>query len=211
MGFAGSSFARSGLFLSLAAWGVAAGAGQPTGATPLGNPGAWVTTSDYPTATLRDGTQGTVVFRVKVDPQGKPVQCVIDQSSGTEELDTATCNLITARAHFSPATDARGRPIEGAYTNRVRWVLPHSKIEKRPIDFVQEYTFVVSPDGVNSDCRVLQQTGAVTGTTVDLCADVLARGGHLVRDGSGRPVRKRVTIKSIATGEITMTTTISDP
>lgn len=196
MGFAGRRFVRSSLFFSLLAGAGFAEAGQPTGATPLGNPGDWVTTSDYPASALRDSAQGMVVFRVKVDPQGKPVQCVVDQSSGTEELDTATCNLITARARFSPATDARGRPVEGVYTNRVRWVLP--KDMPQPHEASMEGTYVVEADGSLTDCKFTKVEGLTPEAVAKLRTPCMAANVSTkpFLDESGKPVRKLIRIRS---------------
>jgi len=199
MGFVGRRFAGASLCLCLAAWGGVAGATQskqPAGATPLGNPGDWVTTSDYPAAALRNSDQGMVVFRLKIDPQGKVAQCVIDQSSGTEELDTATCNLIVARARFSPATDARGRPVEGLYTNRVRWVLP--KEVPQPYDFAIEWTYIVEADGSMGKCKFEKGEGLPPETLAKMqshCNSTNATTTPYV-DQSGHPVRKLVRVRN---------------
>ena len=94
------------------------------GAVPVGSPGDWVTTSDYPSDALRFQITGVTAFRLYIDTAGKPSRCEIVQSSGFDVLDTATCELILARARFTPARNAAGMPAEGTYSNRVRWVTP---------------------------------------------------------------------------------------
>ena len=97
---------------------------QPKQATPKGNPGNWATTNDYPTRALREEREGTTSFRVTVGPDGRVTSCEITGSSGSDDLDAATCSNVTRRARFNPATDGEGQPTSGSYSNRVRWVIP---------------------------------------------------------------------------------------
>jgi len=91
---------------------------------PDGNPGSWATNDDYPTAAMLEGREGTSGFRLTIDSSGKPTGCVIVSASGHADLDDATCRLVLARARFKPGTDARGKPVGGTYTNRIRWQIP---------------------------------------------------------------------------------------
>lgn len=97
---------------------------QPKTATPKGNPGNWATTNDYPTRALREEREGTTSFRVTVGPDGRVTSCSITGSSGSPDLDEATCSNVTRRARFNPATDGEGNPTTGSYSSRVRWVIP---------------------------------------------------------------------------------------
>lgn len=97
---------------------------QPKSAQPKGNPGNWATTNDYPTRALREEREGTTSFRVTVGPDGRVTSCDITGSSGSDDLDAATCSNVTRRARFNPATDGDGNPTTGSYSNRVRWVIP---------------------------------------------------------------------------------------
>ena len=97
---------------------------QPKSAQPKGNPGNWATTNDYPTRALREEREGTTSFRVTVGPDGRVTSCEITGSSGSDDLDAATCSNVTRRARFNPATDGEGNPTSGSYSNRVRWVIP---------------------------------------------------------------------------------------
>ncbi|WP_295636016.1 energy transducer TonB [Novosphingobium sp.] len=96
----------------------------PTGARPLGWPGLWVTDNDYPTGALRRGEQGVTGFSVTVGPDGRVRDCVVTQSSGSQELDRATCAKVSARARFAPAKDASGSAVTSAYANTIRWDIP---------------------------------------------------------------------------------------
>ena len=97
---------------------------QPKSATPKGNPANWATTNDYPTRALREEREGTTSFRVTVGPDGRVTSCSITGSSGSPDLDEATCSNVTRRARFNPATDGEGNPTTGQYSSRVRWVIP---------------------------------------------------------------------------------------
>ncbi|GAA4764641.1 energy transducer TonB [Novosphingobium ginsenosidimutans] len=97
---------------------------QPKPATPKGNPANWATTNDYPTRALREEREGTTSFRVTVGPDGRVTGCSVTSSSGSPDLDDATCQNVTRRARFNPATDGEGQPTSGSYSNRVRWVIP---------------------------------------------------------------------------------------
>jgi periplasmic protein TonB len=97
---------------------------QPKAATPKGNPGNWATTNDYPTRALREDRAGVTGFRVSVSPEGRVTSCDITSSSGSPDLDEATCSNVTRRARFNPATDGEGQPTSGSYSGRVRWVIP---------------------------------------------------------------------------------------
>lgn len=97
---------------------------QPKTATPKGNPANWATTNDYPSRALREEREGTTGFRVTVGPDGRVTSCDITSSSGSPDLDEATCSNVTRRARFTPATDGEGNPTSGSYSNRIRWVIP---------------------------------------------------------------------------------------
>lgn len=97
---------------------------QPKGAAPRGNPANWATTNDYPTRALREEREGVTGFRVSVTPEGRVGDCQITSSSGSPDLDEATCSNVTRRARFNPATDGEGQPTTGTYSGRIRWVIP---------------------------------------------------------------------------------------
>jgi protein TonB len=97
----------------------------PKGATPKGSgQGNWVTTSDYPSRALNDKREGVTGYRVSVGPDGRVTDCNITSSSGSPELDDATCSNIRRRARFNPAMDGEGQPTSGAFSGRVRWQIP---------------------------------------------------------------------------------------
>ncbi len=96
----------------------------PKNAQPKGNPGNWATTNDYPTRALREEREGVTGFRVSVGTDGRATGCDVTSSSGSADLDQATCSNVMRRARFAPATDGEGNPTTGSYSSRVRWVIP---------------------------------------------------------------------------------------
>ncbi|MGF6710313.1 protein TonB [Luteibacter sp. W1I16] len=64
----------------------------------------------YPRAARAGHLQGTVTLRVLVDETGKPVEVIVESSSGHPVLDKAARDQILARWRFQPAkTD--GQPV----------------------------------------------------------------------------------------------------
>ncbi|MCA1654004.1 MAG: energy transducer TonB [Sphingomicrobium sp.] len=90
----------------------------PPDAPPL------ISNDDYPVEAARKGWQGDVIADLVIDTLGRVRECTIFQSSGHAVLDQATCTILRRRAHFTPATDAKGNLIEDKYrTNTIRWRL----------------------------------------------------------------------------------------
>lgn len=58
----------------------------------------------YPAQALRAGIQGTVLLKVLVGPAGKPLQVMIERSSGSRILDDAARRHVLAAWRFHPAT-----------------------------------------------------------------------------------------------------------
>jgi TonB family protein len=85
---------------------------------PLGNPGEWVSTDDYPQIALQQELQGTVGFKLTIAKDGVPQACDIEQSSGHAVLDETTCKLLVQRARFAPDNAA------SSYRSRVSWRIP---------------------------------------------------------------------------------------
>lgn len=79
---------------------------------------------DYPAAAVREGAEGTVVFRYTIGPDGRVVACEIVESSGHAVLDHTSCALAVRRFRFYPAQDDEGRPTVEIRTQRIRWELP---------------------------------------------------------------------------------------
>lgn len=102
------------------------------------NPATWVTSADYPFRAMIEARGGTTSFLLAYDDQGLPRGCDIVGTSGHEDLDTATCRLVMERARFKPGRDAKGRPIGGTYSNRIRWKAPEGGRAMAFTPFVRE-------------------------------------------------------------------------
>ena len=97
---------------------------DPVSATPRGNPGDWITQSDYRSSWIRREMTGVASFSVGVGTNGRVTNCTVDRSTGYDALDNATCKLIAKRARFNPAKDRNGDTVAGDYSSSVRWQLP---------------------------------------------------------------------------------------
>lgn len=93
-------------------------------ASPKSTPGSWVSDRDYPSAAIRAEREGTTRFRLAIGPDGRVTGCEVTGTSGSADLDAATCAKVSARARFIPALGSDGMPTAGSYSGAVRWVLP---------------------------------------------------------------------------------------
>lgn len=94
-------------------------------AAPRGNPADWfVATSDYPPAAFAQKREGTVAVSYLVTVAGRAEECRVTSSSGSPDLDEATCRLMQSRARYRPAMDIKGNAIASMRTQRVTWKLP---------------------------------------------------------------------------------------
>ncbi len=98
------------------------GAGEGSGSSGSGSGGGGVAVgarllsgriadSDYPPTASRTGATGTVVAHLSVGNDGRVEGCRIARSSGSAELDEATCRLARQRFRYRPALDSEGRPV----------------------------------------------------------------------------------------------------
>lgn len=92
--------------------------------TPIGNPGQWITSKDYPHQMLRAGQRAIVDFRVLVGADGKPTVCLIQATTTPKEFDDAVCKSLMRRATFLPALDSEGIPTASFWRNRVVFAIP---------------------------------------------------------------------------------------
>ena len=85
---------------------------------PRGNPAQWIKDGDYPMAAYPvEGMEG---FTLQVSADGRPMGCKITASSGSPDLDAATCPAMMKRARFDPKL-VDGQPVPSTYSNRIRW------------------------------------------------------------------------------------------
>lgn len=107
-------------------WGIDAAAHRSLSrrAIPTGNPGKWVSNSDYPAHLVDRGIQGLIQFRLSIDAAGKVSGCAIQQSTRPAEFDKKVCQIMVQRARFDPALDAAGRPIASYWRSSFRFQIP---------------------------------------------------------------------------------------
>lgn len=75
---------------------------------------------DYPPP--RDARRGTeVIVKVTVGTDGRATNCSVYKPSPDAEADRITCQLVTQRLRFRPATDAAGNPVAAPFYWRQRW------------------------------------------------------------------------------------------
>lgn len=96
----------------------------PRGPVPKTNPATWVTPGDYPSRSLREMSEGVVVFTLFVSRYGFVERCRIDTSSGDQRLAARTCRLMDRRARFYPARDDSDEAVESTWSSAVRWMIP---------------------------------------------------------------------------------------
>ena len=92
-------------------------------ATPLSDPASWQTWADYPVAARREGRQGATTVRITVGLDGRAQKCELIESSGSSDLDAATCDVLRRSGRWKNATDAQGRNLVSAWAVRMRWQL----------------------------------------------------------------------------------------
>lgn len=169
--------------------------------SPRGNPGYWATTADYPAAALREEISGVTRFRVTVGIDGRVSECDVIQSSGSAALDATTCNLVARRARFNPAVDSSGNPAVGTYANAVRWIIP---VDLPPEPGTITVSFDIGLYGYVSKCHV---KSSIADDYDGWPACPVRQFEGSLRDGSGKPVARRVTI----TDEVTIASAPSGP
>lgn len=92
------------------------------GGSPPLRTGGQIRNSDYPPKARGSGQQGRVETVITVDRKGRPSACEVLRSSGSIELDQATCRLIMRRFRYNPARDRAGNAIEGSATYDQQWI-----------------------------------------------------------------------------------------
>lgn len=84
---------------------------------------SYVSGNDYPAGALRAREEGAVRVRLKVDVDGRIEECLVTESSGSANLDKATCKIYR-RLRYSPARDKDGKPTVAFVSHRHRWTMP---------------------------------------------------------------------------------------
>jgi protein TonB len=81
----------------------------------------WVTAADNLPEASRLGLDGRVFVELDVSAEGRVTGCRVVKSSGHSLLDNHTCQLLSSRAQFKPATGENGRPVAGTFAHSIGW------------------------------------------------------------------------------------------
>jgi TonB family protein len=80
---------------------------------------------DYPRDAAAKGEQGTTQYLLLVDEKGRVAGCHVLIATGIPTLDSRGCIVLLARARFTPARDASGKPVRSAVvTPEIVWRIP---------------------------------------------------------------------------------------
>lgn len=162
-----------------------------------GNPGQFFGADNYPPEALRNHEQGRTVAKLQVGPEGRVTACTVDVSSGSSSLDRTTCEIALARVKFTPATDARGRPVASGYMLPVRWVLPEEGAATPRISFDQQAELEIGADDKLLGCKLFSNGRPYDAVENPFCVAIKAMNAvqlHAYK-GEGGPAHAIVTLQ----------------
>jgi TonB family protein len=109
----------------MARWGVDPVAAASLRERPsIMNPESVIQPMDYPDEALRRNESGAVVMRLDVSEIGRVSGCTVVATSGSAVLDSATCQLLTRRARYKPATATDGNAAPAKTIVKFNWLIP---------------------------------------------------------------------------------------
>jgi len=79
----------------------------------------------YPALSQRMGEQGTTALTCEIGPDGKPIDCSVTRSSGSQRLDEAASSHVKEHWTWTPAT-RDGKPVTGKTQLEVIWDLKNA-------------------------------------------------------------------------------------
>ncbi|QIK95173.1 energy transducer TonB [Sphingomonas sp. HDW15A] len=80
-----------------------------------------ISNRDYRAIAGRDIEQGTAVFTLLVDTNGRVARCRTATSSGSARIDSTLCDMLTRRLRFRPAREADGTLLYQDVNYVARW------------------------------------------------------------------------------------------
>lgn len=185
-----------------------ASAPSPAAAQPANDPRAWIKVADYPADALAAGQAGTIAFKLDIDAAGSVSGCRIVGSSGSASLDTMTCALLFIRARFTPARDAAGSAVPGAFSSRITWVFPpdykvRTGTALAPVELRQGVRDVsgksilrIGEDGIITSCVAAEGMYVNVMALPDICK-IFPAGMRFgpPATSNGAPVKRKVTVE----------------
>lgn len=137
--------------------------------------GGTIVDDDYPAAAIRANAEGTTTVELSVTASGAVDGCTVVRSAGHYALDDATCDILSQRARFSPARDARGRPVKAIVRRVVRWQLPDPVY---PAEFVSGQIAVAAPASAGKGCASASSDRRLDRIEQDLCEEAFPPAGE---------------------------------
>lgn len=101
-----------------------AGQGSQQDVGSARQPPGWLKGAEHPADAARLDNARVAEAAWDINVQGLVENCRIISSSGDPDLDKATCDNITRRGRYRPATDAAGKPVRSSMSRRIRWERP---------------------------------------------------------------------------------------
>ena len=148
-------------------WSTAALANQPW---PIAAD-QWVTAADHLPEASRLGLDGRVFVELDVSVEGSVTGCHVVKSSGHSLLDEHTCQLLSSRAQFRPATDENGHPVAGTFAHSIGW--QDITIANWAANGIVKAEIIIDPvTGPGSQCAA-QTIGEISGHMEELGCFVL--------------------------------------
>ena len=80
----------------------------------------------YPALSQRMGEQGTTGLTCEIGVDGKPINCAVTRSSGSQRLDEAASSYVMAHYTWEPAT-RDGKPVADKTQLNVVWDLKNAQ------------------------------------------------------------------------------------
>lgn len=88
-------------------------------AVPIGDPARWIRLSDWPSYGHLDRENWIVRFKLRVGRKGNVTACEIIETSGSLDMDGATCRALRRSARFNTHNDQ-----VRFFVRKYQWRLP---------------------------------------------------------------------------------------
>lgn len=129
-----------------------------TAAEPIGDPGTWITSADYPSSEVQTGSAGATETVLLIDEKGEVRDCRVRLSSGSATLDATGCALLKVRGKFRPARDGTGARVATYKEQRIVWRRsPDADFRLPGVPSVVSVAVDVDVDGVIQGCTLLEK------------------------------------------------------
>ncbi len=154
-----------------------------------------IAADDYPQAAQNIGESGTVTARFVIDARGQVIACTTNTQVALPNLSAGTCAIIQQRFRFTPAQDAKGKPVSETRTQRVTWRPPYPMVPVYPVVLVGELAgmrvplqVIIDAKGRVGQCRIANMEHAAIAYQADICATMARTMTFPIKNGAnGKP------------------------